>query len=154
MIISSILQAAKLTVDDKIKALWTPCDDNFEKFCNELAITKIDFHQIYYGNSLPNIIICNDKVRYYDLCYSVSRKLHLPVLLIDHQSKNAMYDAEKIKRLDLFPCLHHICISKQIRTSWQLQENIQILSYDINNKDNISIWNNTIFQTSQKTFKI
>jgi hypothetical protein len=152
MIISSLLNREKLKIDDPITVLWTKANKSFEEFIQKLNCNIVDIHQVYYGNNSPNIIICNDKIEYYQYCYQLSTRLHLPVLLIDHIERNPIYDLEKVKSLNYFPCYHHVCISKKIEDSWQLK-NTQILSYNINEKDNLSIWYNLIFQTTQQIFK-
>lgn len=154
MILSSILNREQLSINSNIKILWTPSNNDFKKFIVEkINCELITFDQLYYGNSIPHIILCNDKVEHRDLCYRFSKQLHLPVLLIDHNIKNPLYDNQKIQGLNYFPCYHHIAISKTISDSWQLKD-VQILSYNINDKDNILIWNNLIFQTAKKLFKI
>jgi hypothetical protein len=153
MIISSILYREKLKPNQKISAIWTPISTDFNEFVDELNIEKLNINQLYYGNSIPHIIICNNKIEYYNQCYNLSRGLHLPVLLIDHFNKGPLYDNNKVKALNSFDCFHHICISKSVSDSWDLK-NTQILSYHKNNKENISIWKNLIFQTSKKMFKI
>jgi hypothetical protein len=153
MIISSILDREILNINTTIKALWTPSDDGFEKFIiNNINCELLAFDQLYYGNNIPNLIICNDKIQYYDTCHSISRKLHLPVLLIDHKIKNPLYDSNKIKHLNHFPCMHHIAISKTINDSWELKA--QVLSYNNNDKENINIWKNLMFQITKKMFKL
>ena len=154
MIVSSILSREQLSINSKVRILWTPSSDEFKKFVStKINCELVDFNQLYYGSNSPHIIVCNDKVQYRDTCYSMSRQLHLPVLLIDHSIKNPLYDNTKIQTLNTFPCCHHIAISKTISDSWQLKE-VQILSYNINDKDNILTWNNLIFQTAKKLFKI
>lgn len=153
MIISSILNREKININSKIKVLWTPCSQDFEYFIKKLNCELLNYNQIYYGNSIPNLIVCNDKVNYYNMCYNMSVRLHLPVLLIDHTIKNPIYDNAKIKMFNNFPCYHHICISKAIGDSWELN-NIQVLSYNSNDEDNIKIWKNLITQTTKKLFKI
>jgi hypothetical protein len=153
MIISSILKRENLKIDYKLNILWTPSDREFEEFIINLGYNLISFNQTYYADSTPHLIICNNKIEHHQYCYNLSRKLHLPVLLIDHTIKNPLFDNAKIKDLDNFPCYHHICVSKKISDSWELK-NAQILSYNINDKDNINIWKNLIFQIAKKLFKI
>ena len=154
MIISSILNREKLSISDSIKILWTKSSTEFENFIiSKAGCELITLNQLYYGNSIPHLIICNDKVQYRDICYNVSRQLHLPVLLVDHNIKNPLYDNEKIQALNLFPCCHHIAISKTVADSWNLKD-AQILSYNTNDKENINIWKNLIFQTAKKLFKM
>lgn len=154
MIISSILDRHKLKVNDRIRVLWTDATSAFYNFFNtSINCELINFNQTYYGNCIPHIIICNDKIQFYDQCYSISRRLHLPILLIDHSIKNPLYDNDKVKTFNNFPCYHHVCISKAISDSWDLKD-VQILSYNSNDKDNINIWKNLLFQTSKKIFRI
>ena len=153
MIISSIIHREKLKLNDTINLLWTPTNSNFEKFITSLNCKTININQLYYGLCVPDLIVCNDKVEYHAHCYNLSKEFHIPVLLIDHIEKNPIYDSSKISLLNNFPCYHHVCISKKISDSWELK-NAQILSYNINDKDNIFIWKNLIFQTAKKLFKI
>jgi hypothetical protein len=153
MIISSILHRELLRISDKLTILWTPSSNEFENFIKSLNCELINFSQIYYGNSIPDLIICNNKIDFYSECASISRRLHLPVLLIDHVVKNPLYDNEKIKNMNHFPCMHHICISKKVSDSWDLKD-IQILAYNNKDEENINIWQNLLFQLSKKIFKI
>jgi hypothetical protein len=153
MIISSILHRERLKLNDTINSIWTPIHNDFDIFVDDLGIKKIYINQLYYGNNIPDIIICNNKIEYYHQCYNISKDLHIPVLLIDHIVKGPLYDNDKVKALNVFYCYHHICISKSVSDSWDLK-NAQILSYHKNNQENISIWKNLIFQTAKKIFKI
>jgi len=153
MITSCITHREKLKLADPINLLWTPSNGEFEKFIRYINCNLIDIHQLYYGSCIPDLIVCNDKVENHSYCYNLSRKLHLPVLLIDHIEKNPIYDSSKISLLNHFSCYHHVCISKKISDTWELK-NVQVLSYNINDKDNILIWKNLIFQTAKKLFKI
>lgn len=153
MIISSVLDRENLNLHSRIKILWTPTNEDFTNFVSNLNTTLLNIEQIYYGNSIPNLIICNNKVEYHNTCYTISRKLHLPVLLIDHAPKNPLFDNQKIKLFDNFPCMHHVCISQKISNSWELT-GVQILSYNHTDPGNINIWKNLIYQTAKKIFKI
>jgi hypothetical protein len=150
---SSMLYREKLRINQRINAIWTPVHSDFGTFVDSLNINKISINQLYYGNNIPHIIICNNKIEYYNQCYNISRDLHIPVLLIDHVVKGPLYDNDKVKALNMFYCYHHVCISKSVSDSWDLK-NAQILSYHKNNEENISIWKNLIFQTAKKIFKI
>jgi|688.fasta_scaffold00568_29 hypothetical protein len=153
MIVSSILYREQLKITDKIKVLWTPINTEFEDFIKSAGCELVNFSQLYYGDNIPNLIICNNKIEFHNDCASLSRKLHLPVLLIDHTIKNPLYDNEKIKQMNHFPCMHHICISKKVSDSWDLKD-VQILSYNSKDEDNIKIWQNLLFQITKKMFKI
>lgn len=153
MIISSLLDRESLKISSRLKVLWTPVNAEFESFIKILDIDILYINQTYYGNNIPNIIICNNKIEFYNECYSISRRLHLPVLIVDHISKNPLYDNNKIKFMHRFPCSHHVCISKKVSDSWDLKD-VQILPYNSKDKDNIQIWKNLIFQVSKKIFKI
>lgn len=154
MIISSLLNRENLSINDKIKILWTDSNEAFTKFIEEKTKCQLmTFNQLYYGDDVPNLIICNDKVQYKDQCYAISINLHLPVLLIDHNIKNPLYDDDKIHTLNLFPCVYHVAISKTVSESWKLK-NVQVLSYNLNDEENIEIWKNLIVQTTKTIFKI
>lgn len=153
MIISSILAREKLKINDQIQILWTPINNEFTDFIRSLNYKLISTEQLYYGGSTPQLIICNNKIEFYDECYTYSRRLHLPLLLIDHTVKNPLYDNDKINQMIHFPCMHHVCISKRVSDSWDLK-GVQILAYDHKDKDNKNIWKNLIFQMTQKIFKL
>lgn len=153
MIISSILNREKLTLNSKINILWTPTNNQFEHFMLGLNTDLIFLNQLYYGNNLPHLIVCNNKIDYYHQCYNISRQLHLPVLLIEHSIKSELFDDNKIKIFDNFPCVHHLAIDQQIANSWNLKH-VQVLPYIINNEDNKKIWKNLIYQTSKKMFSL
>lgn len=153
MIISSILSRENIKINSRINILWTPATAEFEKFIESTGYNLLNYNQIYYGDTIPNIIICNNKIDYHQYCENTSLRLHIPVLLIDHSIKNPLFDSNKIKNLNNFTCCHHVCISKKISDSWEIKD-AQILSYNINDKENINIWKNLIFQIAKKLFKI
>lgn len=153
MIISSILNREKLTISSTINILWTPINSRFEHFILDLGTNLVSLNQLYYGNNLPHLIICNNKIDYYHQCYNISRQFHLPVLLIEHSIKSELFDDNKIKLFDNFPCVHHLSVDQQIANSWNLK-NIQVLPYNLNNEDNKKIWKNLIYQTSKKIFSL
>jgi hypothetical protein len=152
MITSSILNRELLSTQDKINILWTPTDKDFELFILSLGNTQlIDVQSLYFGVLTPHLIICNNKVEFHRQCLNLSYHLHLPVLLIDHSTKNPMFDNNKIKQLNQFPCYHHVCVNQKIKDSWELKD-VQVLSYNSFNKDNQNIWKNLIYQTAKKMF--
>lgn len=151
--ISSILNKELISVNSSLQILWTPANDSFKNFVLGIGHQLIEPNAIYYGFNNPHLIVCNNKVDHYNMCLGMSYKLHIPVLLIDHSIKNPLYDNNKVLMMNQFPCVHHVCLSKTISDSWGLN-NIQILNYNANDKDNINIWKNLIFQTAQMMFNL
>jgi len=151
MIIPTLLSRELINATSPINILWTESSDKFTEFIKSFGHNLISFKDLYYGNNVPQLIICNNKLNDYTKCLSISVKLHLSVLLIDHEPKNKFLDINKVGELNDFPSKYHICLSEAIKTSWAVTD-CQILSYDLNNKDNKATWQNLIFQTSKKNF--
>lgn len=152
-IINTILNKEHLTIHSSINIIWVEClDSNFEKFIQSLGHNLLSFNNAYYGCLSPNLIICNNKVQFFDQCKMFSMQYHLPVLLIDHAPKSYLLDNNKIDGLNKFPCCHSIAISKKISESWNNIHD-QILSYD-NSIESKNIWKNLIYQTAKKPFII
>lgn len=151
MILATILNKELVSTKSSINILWTETNEKFTKFIQSFGHNLITYKDLYYGNNVPQLIICNNKLNDYAQYINLSIKLHLPVLIIDHEPKNKFLDINKVGELNDFPCKHHICLSEAIKTSWGVQD-CQILSYDPDNKDNKAIWQNLIFQTSKKNF--
>lgn len=152
--ITTILHKEKIYPDSRINILWTECGDpQFKEFISSIGYRLLSFADIYYAFNHPNIIICNDKVRFFDQCRALSIQFHLPVLLIDHMIKPNLLDKDKINDLNSFPCLHSVAISKKISESWNGFHD-QILSYNKTNPESKNIWKNLIYQTTKKIFLI
>lgn len=150
--ISTILHKEFITINSHLNIIWTECpDDSFKKFIESLGHSLLSFNDIYYGALYPNLIICNNKLHFFDQCRIFSIQYHLPVLLIDHQIRSNLLDSTKISTLNNFPCVYSIATSKKISESWNNKHD-QILSYTINNEESQSIWKNLIYQTAKKTF--
>lgn len=150
--INTILNKEHITLNSSLNIIWTQCSDNdFKKFIESLDHHLLSFNDIYYGCLQPNLIICNNKLEFFEQCRVFSVQYHLPVLLIDHNSRPNLLDHNKIDMLNNFPCVHSIAISKKISESWNNRHD-QILSYDINSIESKNIWKNLIYQTTKLIF--
>jgi hypothetical protein len=150
MIISTILSRETIVPDSKINIIWTDTNNSFKEFIQSLGHNLIDFNELYYGYNVPQLILCNNKTEYYNECYNLSIKLHLPIVIVDHEVKNKFLDINKIHDLN-FPCYHHVCLSENIKQSWGAID-AQVISYDINNTESKKIWQNLIFQAAKKLY--
>ena len=153
-IISSILnKELNQTLNKTLTIIWTPTDNSyFTNFISRLNHSLISYHDLYFGDINPNLIICNNKILHYDQVVSLSIKLHLPILVIDHAMKTTI-DNNYFDVLDPIPSSYHVAINKDIYNSWGKYHH-QILNYDINDNNSFVIWNNLLHQLSNRVFNI
>lgn len=150
--INTILNKEKITINSNLNILWTECSDtNFKKFIEHLGHKLVSFSEVYYGCMQPHILLCNNKVQFFEQCKIFSIQYHLPVLLIDHNVRSHLLDVNKINQLNNFPCVHSVAISQKISESWNNSHD-QVLSYNIENEENKKVWQNLIYQTAKLMF--
>lgn len=149
-IITTILNKELLRVSDKLNILWTsPDTPSFTNFINELGHNLIFFENLYYGNSIPHLILCNNRISYYEQVKLYSLKLHLPVLIVDHTIKSTIIDIDKSQYVNSISSSYSIALNKDIYNSWNGCQN-QILDYtSVNSKE---VWNNLLYQIAKKVF--
>lgn len=153
-IISSIVNRESITYNSNLHILWTPIDNKyFTKFIEQLNCTIIDINDMYFGDIFPHMILCNDKVLYYDQIKTLSIRCHLPILVVDHSVKRNIFDNNQLSLLNDLPCAHHVAINNDIYKSWGSCHD-QILNYNSNDKDNLSIWKNLLYNISKKVYNI
>lgn len=142
-ILTSILDREFLQPDGKVNIVWTHTDnDQFKKFIESMGHNFISFESLYYGDHAPHIIICNNKIMYYDEVNTISMRFHLPVLVVDHHIKDKFnqINTQFIK----IPSAYTIALNKDISESWGGHYD-QILSYDKNNSQSLATWNTLIY---------
>lgn len=153
-IVSSILNRENIDHNTSLNIIWTPIDNKyFTKFIEQTQNTIIDINDIYFGDIYPHLILCNDKVMFYDKVKDLSIRCHLPILVIDHSTKKNIFDQEKLLSINDLPCSHHIAINDDIYRSWGKYHD-QVLDYNINNNESILIWNNLLYHVSKKVYNI
>jgi hypothetical protein len=153
--ISSILAREQIKRGDSINILWTPCDNvYFEKFITHKLKHKIfQVDHLYFGQCIPELIICNNKITFYEKISKLSIFLHCPVLVIDHNSRPNLIDEEKSKEISKhFVCSVSLALDKQINESWGKTHD-HVLNYEANDMDNHDLWQNILYKTTKMVFK-
>ena len=148
--ISTIL--AKETLDDeaKLNIVWTPCDNHaFVQYVQNMGHSIYQYEHLYFGNVCPNLIICNNKMYSHQQVKTISLNYHLPVLVVDHKSRDDSIDLQSaLKNIDNFNCYYKIALNKQIFESWGSVHD-QILGI---NDNNISEWNKILYNLAKRNF--
>lgn len=140
-----------LKFGDKLNILWTPVENqSFVNFIENLGHHLLFFETLYYGSSQPHLIVCNNKISYFEQVKLYSLKLHLPVLIIDHSMRSAIVDSERADYINNIPSSYSIALNKEIHDSWDKCHD-QILDYN-DSVTNKNIWNNILYQTAKKVF--
>jgi len=150
--LSGILSRELLTPNDKLNILWTSVDDyRFEATIKSLGHNIITFSHLYFGTCIPNAIICNNKVLFYKKCRDISIQFHIPILVIDHETKpDTLADNLETSLVYRFPTSYNVAMSEEIANSWSVKYNYVLKTEDIRDKE---FWSNTIYQTSKLIFK-
>lgn len=146
--ITGILSREYITRKDKLNIVWTPLDHAlFEEQIKKLGHKLLSFDHLYFGKDSPQLIICNNKVLFYEKCKNIAIQFHIPVLVIDHDLKpKNINDKEKYE----LPAMYKIALSEKIATSWN-EPYHKIL--EPNQANNIELWADIIFKTSKKLFQ-
>lgn len=151
--ITGILARENITENDSINILWTPSDSMiFERAIQKTKHNLIGFDHLYFGKDCPHVIICNNKVLYYEKCKNISIQFHIPVLLIDHSLRpRDMSEDDSLAHKYDFPSGYKIALNDKIAKSWNTSYN-KILE-DKDDISNVEMWKRVIFQTCKMVFK-
>lgn len=150
--ITGILIREKIQNTDRINVLWTPSDNMvFEQAFKKLKHNTIGFDHLYFGKDTPQVIVCNNKILYYEKCKNISIQFHIPVLLIDHSVKPKELSEEEVNlhKYEL-PSAYKIAMNEKIATSWGGSYHKILTKEDITDTD---MWQRVLFQTSKMVFK-
>lgn len=150
--ISGILNREHVQNHDKINILWTPADNMvFEQAFRKLGHNLIAFDHLYFGKDSPQLIICNNKILYYEKCKNISIQFHVPVLLIDHAMRPKELSEEEINMHKYeFPSAYKVAMNEKIANSWGGNYHKVI---DKQNITNLEMWQRLVFQTAKMVFK-
>lgn len=150
--ISGILSRELIDNKDSMNILWTPSDNMiFERTIQKLNHNLIGFDHLYFNKDCPNIILCNNKVLYYEKCKNISIQFHTPVLLIDHNMKpKELSDEETMMHKYTFPSAYTVAINDQVASSWGGSYNKILQKADITDAE---MWQRLIFQTCKMVFR-
>ena len=140
--ITGILIREKIQNTDKINVLWTPSDNMiFEQAFKKLKHNTIGFDHLYFGKDTPQVIICNNKILYYEKCKNISIQFHIPVLLIDHAVRPKELSEEEVNlhKYEL-PSSYKIAMNEKIAASWGGSYHKILTKEDITDTDMFSFF--------------
>ena len=150
--ITGILNRENITEETPLNIVWTPADNlRFEQMIRDVGYNILSFDQLYFGSNSPHVILCNNKIMYYEKCKNLSIQFHIPVLMIDHNTKPPSVSDEKLS-YD-FPTSKSIAMSQDIANSWGTRQHYDSIIDQPEHIYNKDIWRKFIFQTTQTIFK-
>ncbi len=152
-ILAGILDREYIKPDTKLNIIWNYTDNQyFAQHIQKLGHSLVSFDHIYFMSTRPHLILCNDRLSSYEKCNQLSLELHLPVLVVDHSTKNPLASAEQVQIANNFYCSYSVAINADISNSWDKIHN-EILPYN-NDPNNIIAWNSLLYQVSKRIFTI
>lgn len=148
--ISTLLDKELLTDNDPLNIIWTQCDNRiFLNYIQNLGHNIYQYEHLYFGQIKPHIIICNNKMYSHEQVKMISLNYHLPVLVVDHTTKDAAVDLDTaMKTINNFRCAYKIAINQQIFDSWGNSHD-DIFPINDNYKDK---WKTTIYNLAKRVF--
>lgn len=150
--ITGILSREFINENSKLNILWTPSENMvFEHTFKKLNHNLVGFDHLYFAKDSPHLIICNNKILFYEKCKYISIQFHIPVLLIDHSLKPKELSGEEVNPYTYdFPSSYNIAMNEKIAQSWSIKYNRVLEKSDTTNTN---LWRDIIFQTSKMVFK-
>lgn len=155
MIVSSIIKRYSNTYNSPLSIVMTQCDNiKFMPFLkkvlpdqsNILALTDTLF-----GNFGIDLIICHNKINYLEKCGHLSYFLHCPILVIDYETKPAFIEKDIIHYQS--NSIYSVALNDSIYNSWGRTHDL-VLSFNIDNYDNIERWRNLLYQIIKIPFSL
>lgn len=110
---------ARQNILDNMTIIWSPSNNNILE--NTLINSNhrlIPIENIYFGCNKPQIILCNNKISYFNICKTLSIQYHLPLVVIDHEPINSFINYEKIQTIDKDNNTIKVAINDNIFRSW------------------------------------
>ena len=155
MIISAIIKRYSNTIDSPLNIISTHCENkgfnNFLSTILPINSNVLSFEDSLFGNNLPDLIICNNKINHLEKCGNLSYFLHCPILIIDHDTKPGFIEKDIIAYQST--SIYSLAINTNIYNSWGKIHNI-VLEYNLSDKNNILQWQNLLYQISKIPFSL
>ena len=149
--ISSLIDRKIKTNNKKLNIIYTKCDDKFFKYFIEQNVSHslLDFDDTYYGYFNPHIVLCNNRVLYLDKCIDLAKFFHVPLIIVDHETKPRMLSEDVSYSFDIHPVIQ-IALSEEIFLSWNKIHDyiLPITESDIKN------WKTVFEEISYDIFKV
>lgn len=149
-IVPTIISKEILSKENKLNIIWTPCDGGtFTKYIKQLEHNLYNYENLYFGNIVPHIIICNNKMYSHSQVKSISLNYHLPILVVDHIVRDKSVDINIAKQnIDNFKCCYRIAISDAVYHSWGDMHD-EVLSITEKNQQR---WNDILYSLAKRTY--
>lgn len=129
--------------------IFSSCDNSlFELLLTKIGYNPIKPEYIYFAVHKPIAILCNNKLSSYDICKNISIQYHIPLIVIDHKSKDNFVDITKISHIDQDKNTYKIAITDRVSSSW---DNIHNTIISINDEKS---WKSIINTLSQRIYSI
>jgi hypothetical protein len=155
MIISSIIKRYLNTHDSPLNIIMTHCDNRyFEQFLRNILPSGsniLNLEDSLFGNNIPDMIICNNKINHLDKCGNLSYFLHCPILIIDHDIKPSFIDKDIIEYQS--NSVYSLALNADIYNSWGKIHNL-ILGFNLSDQQSVEKWRNLLYQISKIPFNL
>lgn len=149
-IVPTIIAKEILSQKDTLNIVWTPCDNGaFTKYIQQLNHNLYNYENLYFGDIIPHLIICNNKMYSHTQVKTISLNYHLPVLVVDHTPKDKSVDINIAKQnIDNFKCCYRIAINNVVYNTWGQSHDL-ILTCTAENKER---WNDILYNLAKRTY--
>lgn len=155
MIITSIIKRYSNNIESPLNIISTYCEnkrfDHFLKHILPLDSNLLSFEDSLFGNNLPDLIICNNKINHLEKCGNLSYFFHCPILIIDHDIKPSFVEKDIIAHQST--SVYSLAINNNIYNSWGKTHNL-VLDFNISDEKNILQWQNLLYQISKIPFNL
>jgi len=149
--LSGIIERELLLENSTANILFTHTDNKkLDHLLKKLNHNILHYDDLYFAKSVPNIIICNDRIISYEKVGLLSIQYHIPVIMVDHEPLSSLIDKSKTDLLNNMPNSYKIAINHDIYESWGKTHD-QILSTA---ESEIHLWNKLIYEISKRVFTL
>lgn len=155
MIISSIIKRYSNTFESPLNVIMSHCDNrNFEYFLAQTlpkTSNLLTLEDSLFGNTFPDLIVCNNKINHLEKCGNLSYFFHCPILIIDHDVKPSFIDKDVIEYQS--SSIYSVAINQNVYNSWGQKHNL-IMNFDLKNNNSIEQWRNLLYQITKIPFSL
>jgi hypothetical protein len=131
------------------------CDDRkFEYFLKHAlpeGSNLLTLEDSLFGNTFPDIIVCNNKINHLEKCGNLSYFFHCPILIVDHDTKPSFIDKDIIEYQS--NSIYSVAINHNVYNSWGQKHNL-VMHFDLKNPNNIDQWRNLLYQITKIPFSL
>lgn len=149
--LSGIIHREYIDTTTKLNILYTNTNSNqLLRIIKKLNHKILSYDDLYFGNNIPDLIICNDRIISHKKISIISLQFHVPVIVVDHERLTDIIDANKIDLINKIPSCYSIAINNEVYESWNKIQD-RILETDISKIDQ---WKDLIIDKAKGTFTL